>query len=133
MFDIVTDSLLPGLLYLGSAAFENFYCLFGSVTIKIPRTFSNLYSALQVFKCIVGKCGKTFTELDSFLSHAKSHESNMMYRCGHCPRTLASLYELNVHQLTHSLCVTSDSHSISVTIGSNSTSAKANNRQETAP
>lgn len=109
------------------------FCSFVGKTYFELKSHLTFHKQEKVFKCIVGKCGKTFTELDSFLSHAKSHESNMMYRCGHCPRTLASLYELNVHQLTHSLCVTSDSHSISVTIGSNSTSAKANNRPHQCP
>ncbi|CAN7992167.1 unnamed protein product, partial [Ixodes hexagonus] len=78
----------------------------------------------KVFKCIVGKCGEMFTDLESFLGHAKSHENNMMYRCPHCPKTLPSLYDLNIHQLTHTLCVTSDSSSISVTIGSNGSSGR---------
>lgn len=109
------------------------FCSFVGKTYFELKSHLTFHKQEKVFKCIVGKCGKTFTELDSFLSHAKSHESNMMYRCGHCPRTLASLYELNVHQLTHSLCVTSDSHSISVTIGPSSTSAKANNRPHQCP
>lgn len=79
---------------------------------------------MQVFKCIVGKCGEMFTDLESFLGHAKSHENNMMYRCPHCPKTLPSLYDLNIHQLTHTLCVTSDNSSISVTIGSNGSSGR---------
>lgn len=78
----------------------------------------------KVFKCIVGKCGEMFTDLESFLGHAKSHENNMMYRCPHCPKTLPSLYDLNIHQLTHTLCVTSDNSSISVTIGSNGSSGR---------
>lgn len=78
----------------------------------------------KVFKCIVGKCGEMFTDLESFLGHAKSHENNMMYRCPHCPKTLPSLYDLNIHQLTHTLCVTGDNSSISVTIGSNGSSGR---------
>ncbi|KAL3170150.1 hypothetical protein MRX96_015204 [Rhipicephalus microplus] len=105
------------------------FCPFVGKTYFELKSHLTFHKQEKVFKCIVGKCGETFTELDSFLSHAKSHESNMMYRCGHCPRTLASLYELNVHQLTHSLCVTSDNRSISVTIGRGTTAAKANNRQ----
>ncbi|KAL1439743.1 hypothetical protein MTO96_009601 [Rhipicephalus appendiculatus] len=109
------------------------FCSFVGKTYFELKSHLTFHKQEKVFKCIVGKCGETFTELDSFLSHAKSHESNMMYRCGHCPRTLASLYELNVHQLTHSLCVTSDSHSISVTIGPSTTTAKANNRPHQCP
>ncbi|XP_075560460.1 uncharacterized protein LOC142592732 isoform X2 [Dermacentor variabilis] len=109
------------------------FCSFVGKTYFELKSHLTFHKQEKVFKCIVGKCGETFTELDSFLSHAKSHESNMMYRCGHCPRTLASLYELNVHQLTHSLCVTSDSHSISVTIGPSTTTSKANNRPHQCP
>ncbi|KAK8770859.1 hypothetical protein V5799_025896 [Amblyomma americanum] len=109
------------------------FCTFVGKTYFELKSHLTFHKQEKVFKCIVGKCGETFTELDSFLSHAKTHESNMMYRCGHCPRTLASLYDLNVHQLTHSLCVTSDSHSISVTIGPSTTTAKASNRPHQCP
>lgn len=57
----------------------------------------------QVFKCSMAKCSKVFKELDSFLEHIKEHECEMTYRCHICSKTFVSLYELGLHQYTHSL------------------------------
>ncbi|XP_050396148.1 zinc finger protein 341 [Patella vulgata] len=57
----------------------------------------------QVYKCVMKNCGSTFQELDAFLEHTKTHEEEMSYRCHLCNKYFPSLYELGVHQYTHSL------------------------------
>ncbi|XP_048736364.2 zinc finger protein 341-like isoform X2 [Ostrea edulis] len=57
----------------------------------------------QVFKCSMAKCSKVFKELDGFLEHIKEHECEMSYRCHICSKMFVSLYELGLHQYTHSL------------------------------
>ncbi|XP_062584073.1 zinc finger protein 341-like [Saccostrea cucullata] len=57
----------------------------------------------QVFKCSMAKCSRVFKELDSFLEHIKEHECEMSYRCHTCSKMFVSLYELGLHQYTHSL------------------------------
>ncbi len=67
------------------------------MSVRIP------FSGRQVYKCIVTSCGETFRELESFLEHTRSHEENMVYRCHMCNKMFPSLYELGVHQYSHSL------------------------------
>lgn len=57
----------------------------------------------QVFKCSMAKCSQVFRELDGFLEHIKEHECEMTYRCHICSKVFVSLYELGLHQYTHSL------------------------------
>lgn len=51
----------------------------------------------------MAKCSQVFKELDSFLEHIKEHECEMTYRCHICSKVFVSLYELGLHQYTHSL------------------------------
>ncbi|XP_071957306.1 zinc finger protein 341-like [Antedon mediterranea] len=67
------------------------------------KTHMNQHKNEQVFKCILKSCGKTFKNLESFLEHTKTHEMEMSYRCHMCCKNFASLYELGVHQYSHSL------------------------------
>ncbi|XP_074644510.1 zinc finger protein 341-like [Tubulanus polymorphus] len=57
----------------------------------------------QVYRCVLKSCSMTFHELDAFLDHTKSHESELVYRCHMCSKQFPSLYELGVHQYSHSL------------------------------
>ncbi|XP_019629163.1 PREDICTED: zinc finger protein 341-like [Branchiostoma belcheri] len=57
----------------------------------------------QVYKCITKSCGSMFHDLEAFLEHTKSHEEEMTYRCHMCNKQFPSLYELGVHQYSHSL------------------------------
>ncbi|KAL5022786.1 hypothetical protein ScPMuIL_001941 [Solemya velum] len=66
------------------------------------KTYSKLKSHM-VYKCVMKTCTDTFRELDAFLEHTKSHEEEMSYRCHMCSKFFPSLYELGVHQYTHSL------------------------------
>ncbi|XP_072487385.1 zinc finger protein 341 isoform X2 [Notamacropus eugenii] len=57
----------------------------------------------QVYKCVVKTCAQTFQKLDMFLEHIKSHQEELSYRCHLCSKDFPSLYELGVHQYSHSL------------------------------
>ncbi|KAK2488581.1 hypothetical protein MC885_015933 [Smutsia gigantea] len=57
----------------------------------------------QVYKCVVKSCAQTFPKLDAFLEHIKSHQEELSYRCHLCGKDLPSLYDLGVHQYSHSL------------------------------
>ncbi|KAJ7331906.1 hypothetical protein JRQ81_014086 [Phrynocephalus forsythii] len=57
----------------------------------------------QVYKCVVKSCAQTFQKLDSFLEHIKNHQEELNYRCHLCSKDFPSLYELGVHQYSHSL------------------------------
>ncbi|XP_063001183.1 zinc finger protein 341 isoform X1 [Elgaria multicarinata webbii] len=57
----------------------------------------------QVYKCVVKSCAQTFQKLDSFLEHIKNHQEELSYRCHLCSKDFPSLYELGVHQYSHSL------------------------------
>lgn len=58
---------------------------------------------LQVYKCVVKSCAQTFQKQDSFLEHIKNHQEELSYRCHLCSKDFSSLYELGVHQYSHSL------------------------------
>ncbi|XP_064610967.1 zinc finger protein 341-like isoform X2 [Liolophura sinensis] len=62
-----------------------------------------LHKDEQVYKCVLKTCGSMFKSLDMFLEHIKTHEDGMSYRCHLCNKTFPSLYELGVHQYSHSL------------------------------
>ncbi|XP_059171764.1 zinc finger protein 341-like [Physella acuta] len=55
----------------------------------------------QVYKCVMRNCGDSFHDLDTFLEHVKSHESEMSYRCHQCHKYFKNLSELGIHQYTH--------------------------------
>ncbi|XP_045300815.1 zinc finger protein 341 isoform X2 [Leopardus geoffroyi] len=57
----------------------------------------------QVYKCVVKSCAQTFPKLDTFLEHIKSHQEELSYRCHLCGKDFPSLYDLGVHQYSHSL------------------------------
>ncbi|XP_026512588.1 zinc finger protein 341 isoform X2 [Terrapene carolina triunguis] len=57
----------------------------------------------QVYKCVVKSCAQTFQKLESFLEHIKNHQEELSYRCHLCSKDFPSLYELSVHQYSHSL------------------------------
>ncbi|XP_075033645.1 zinc finger protein 341 isoform X2 [Mixophyes fleayi] len=57
----------------------------------------------QVYKCVVKGCTHTCQKLDQFLEHIKTHQEEMTYRCHICNKDFSSLYEMGVHQYSHSL------------------------------
>ncbi|CAH2292667.1 zinc finger 341 isoform X1 [Pelobates cultripes] len=57
----------------------------------------------QVYKCVVKGCGHTSQKLDQFLEHIKTHQEEMTYRCHLCNKDFTSLYEMSIHQYSHSL------------------------------
>ncbi|KAL4233986.1 hypothetical protein ACF0H5_005641 [Mactra antiquata] len=61
------------------------------------------HKSFQVYKCVLTECGETFKDLDAFLEHTGTHSDNMTYRCHQCSKIFSSLYELGVHQYTHSI------------------------------
>jgi len=58
---------------------------------------------LQVYKCVMKDCTETFKTLDTFLDHVKTHGEDLTYRCHQCNEVFNTLYELGMHQYTHSL------------------------------
>ena len=60
-------------------------------------------SSPKVYKCVVKSCAQTFPKLDTFLEHIKSHQEELSYRCHLCGKDFPSLYDLGVHQYSHSL------------------------------
>lgn len=67
------------------------------------KTHMVVHKSEQVYKCVQKTCSESFKDLDSFLQHVKTHENEMQYRCHMCNKFFQSLYELGVHQYTHSL------------------------------
>uniref|UniRef100_UPI00398F2297 zinc finger protein 341 n=1 Tax=Pristiophorus japonicus TaxID=55135 RepID=UPI00398F2297 len=57
----------------------------------------------QVYKCVVKNCPQTFVKLEEFVEHIKNHDDEITYRCHLCSKIFPSLYELGVHQYSHSL------------------------------
>ncbi|KAM4623192.1 zinc finger protein 341 [Discoglossus pictus] len=57
----------------------------------------------QVYKCVVKCCTHTSQKLDQFLEHIKTHQEEMTYRCHLCSKSFVSLYEMGVHQYSHSM------------------------------
>ncbi|XP_030642594.1 zinc finger protein 341 [Chanos chanos] len=58
----------------------------------------------QVYKCVVKMCSQTFQKLDSFLEHIRTHQDHLTYRCHLCSKVFPSLFELGLHQYSHSFC-----------------------------
>lgn len=59
---------------------------------------------LQVYKCVLKSCSQTFQILDQFLEHIRTHQEQLTYRCHLCSKVFPSLFELGLHQYSHSLC-----------------------------
>lgn len=57
----------------------------------------------KVYKCVVKSCAQMFPKLDTFLEHIRSHQEELSYRCHLCSKDFPSLYDLGVHQYSHSL------------------------------
>lgn len=60
--------------------------------------------SLQVYKCVLKSCSQTFQKLDQFLEHIRTHQEQLTYRCHLCSKVFPSLFELGVHQYSHSFC-----------------------------
>ncbi|XP_035239377.1 zinc finger protein 341 isoform X3 [Anguilla anguilla] len=58
----------------------------------------------QVYKCVLKSCSLTFQKLDLFLEHIRTHQEQLTYRCHLCSKVFPSLFELGVHQYSHSFC-----------------------------
>uniref|UniRef100_A0AAX7VA64 C2H2-type domain-containing protein n=1 Tax=Astatotilapia calliptera TaxID=8154 RepID=A0AAX7VA64_ASTCA len=58
----------------------------------------------QVYKCVLKSCSQTFQILDQFLEHIRTHQEQLTYRCHLCSKVFPSLFELGLHQYSHSLC-----------------------------
>ncbi|KAJ8257316.1 hypothetical protein GJAV_G00184280 [Gymnothorax javanicus] len=58
----------------------------------------------QVYKCVLKACSLTFQKLDLFLEHIRTHQEQLTYRCHLCSKVFPSLFELGVHQYSHSFC-----------------------------
>ncbi|XP_030589797.1 zinc finger protein 341 isoform X2 [Archocentrus centrarchus] len=58
----------------------------------------------QVYKCVLKSCSQTFQKLDQFLEHIRTHQEQLTYRCHLCSKVFPSLFELGLHQYSHSLC-----------------------------
>lgn len=61
------------------------------------------HKSFQVYKCVVAECGQTFKDMESFLDHMSNHNEDMTYRCHQCSKVFSTLYELGIHQYSHSL------------------------------
>ncbi|XP_027021547.2 zinc finger protein 341 [Tachysurus fulvidraco] len=58
----------------------------------------------QVYRCVVKSCSQTFQKLELFLEHIRSHQEHLTYRCHLCTKVFPSLFELGLHQYSHSFC-----------------------------
>ncbi|KAG7323437.1 hypothetical protein KOW79_013139 [Hemibagrus wyckioides] len=58
----------------------------------------------QVYRCVVKACSQTFQKLELFLEHIRSHQEHLTYRCHLCTKVFQSLFELGLHQYSHSFC-----------------------------
>ena len=68
----------------------------------------HLQECFQVYKCIHGSCQETYRELNAFVSHVQTHESEAEYRCHLCPKTFRTLLDLGAHQYLHALYPTQE-------------------------
>ncbi|XP_006825191.1 zinc finger protein 341-like [Saccoglossus kowalevskii] len=85
---------------------NSYLCQYCPMTFKSYfqlKSHMTQHKTEQVYKCILKTCGMTWKDLDSFLEHTKTHENEMSYRCHLCNKHFPSLYELGVHQYSHSL------------------------------
>ncbi|XP_051955571.1 zinc finger protein 341-like isoform X2 [Xyrauchen texanus] len=58
----------------------------------------------QVYRCVVKSCSQTFQKLDQFLEHIHTHQEQLTYRCHQCSKVFPSLFDLGLHQYSHSFC-----------------------------
>ncbi|KAL1249348.1 hypothetical protein QQF64_020353 [Cirrhinus molitorella] len=58
----------------------------------------------QVYRCVVKSCSQTFQKLDQFLEHIHTHQEQLTYRCHQCSKVCLSLFDLRLHQYSHSFC-----------------------------
>ncbi|EDW19086.2 uncharacterized protein Dmoj_GI11721 [Drosophila mojavensis] len=59
-----------------------------------------LRSNLRMFKC--ERCVISFTTIDNFLKHQKSHVGKRIYKCLHCPKVYRKQSRLQKHIKSHS-------------------------------
>lgn len=79
------------------------YCPYNGKTYFELKSHMKSHKREKVYKCIQASCGVMFSDLEPFLGHIQSHETEMTYRCHQCNKTFSSLYDLGVHQYSHSL------------------------------
>lgn len=79
------------------------YCPYNGKTYFELKSHMKSHKREKVYKCIQSSCGVMFSDLEPFLEHIQTHETEMTYRCHQCNKTFSSLYELGVHQYSHSL------------------------------
>ena len=79
------------------------YCPYNGKTYFELKSHMKSHKREKVYKCIQTSCGVMFSDLEPFLEHIQSHETEMTYRCHQCNKTFSSLYDLGVHQYSHSL------------------------------
>uniref|UniRef100_A0A671PDY5 Zinc finger protein 341-like n=1 Tax=Sinocyclocheilus anshuiensis TaxID=1608454 RepID=A0A671PDY5_9TELE len=86
---------------------SSYQCQFCSVKFS---TYFQLKSHMtqhkneQVYRCVVKSCSQTFQKLDQFLEHIHTHQEQLTYRCHQCSKVFPSLFELGLHQYSHSFC-----------------------------
>ncbi|XP_054164932.1 zinc finger protein 341-like isoform X2 [Oppia nitens] len=79
------------------------YCAYNGKTYFELKSHMKSHKREKVYKCIQSSCGVMFSELEPFLGHIQTHETEMTYRCHQCNKTFSSLYDLGLHQYSHSL------------------------------
>lgn len=79
------------------------YCSYTGKTYFELKSHMKSHKREKVFKCIQTSCGEMFNDLKPFLEHIQKHETEMTYRCHQCNKTFNSLYDLGLHQYSHSL------------------------------
>ncbi|XP_052818932.1 zinc finger protein 341-like isoform X2 [Mya arenaria] len=62
-----------------------------------------LHKNVQVYRCTQKECNETFRDMEAFLEHVESHGDDLTYRCHQCNQVFNTLYELGVHQYSHSM------------------------------
>jgi len=77
---------------------------FGGGIFFLPRRDAITAPPPQVYKCVLKSCSQTFQKLDQFLEHIRTHQELLTYRCHLCSKEFPSLFELGVHQYSHSFC-----------------------------
>ncbi|XP_076353573.1 zinc finger protein 341-like isoform X1 [Tachypleus tridentatus] len=79
------------------------YCNFSSKTYYELKSHMTQHKEEKVYKCILKSCNMTFQDLEAFVEHTRMHENELTYRCHLCNKHFQSLYDLGVHQYSHSL------------------------------
>uniref|UniRef100_A0A8C9P2I8 Zinc finger protein 341 n=1 Tax=Spermophilus dauricus TaxID=99837 RepID=A0A8C9P2I8_SPEDA len=97
------DKLGPGQVVLIDSSYLCQFCPSTFSTYFQLKSHMTQHKNQQVYKCVVKSCAQTFPKLDAFLEHIKSHQEELSYRCHLCGKDFPSLYDLGVHQYSHSL------------------------------